>query len=189
MALDINRARRILKASGLSDGALRGLAWPFGREERALTLFRQRLAVLQCKNDIVDYLFRSQRGLTELAITNVEQARELLEVPDTRRLIMALAVVHAMLEDVLSSSYKSEIGRTLDQALAELIDDGVILRLPAEMLASQSDAFVAVYSKGRPHYDIAPITNLLQEVRDYGKELRTRLKHTEGSDRGRTYRL
>jgi hypothetical protein len=189
MALDIKRARRLLKASGLPDGALRGLAWPFGREKRALALFRQRLAVLQCKNNIVDYLFRSQRGLAELCLTTVEQARDLLQDPEKRRLIMALAVVRAMLEDVLSSNYKSEVGRTLDQALAELINDGVVLRLPAEMLASHSDAFVAVHSKDRPHYDAAPITNLLQESRDYGKELRTRLKHTDSSGRGRTYRM
>lgn len=189
MALDITRARRLLKASGLSDSALRGLAWPFGREKRALTLFRQRLAVLECKNNVVDYLFRSQRRLAELAITNVEQARELLQEPDKRRLIMAMAVVRAMLEDILSNNYKSEIGRTLDQALAELIDEGVVLQLPAEMFAFDSDAFLAIHSKGRPRYDTAPIINLLQESRDYGKELRTRLKHTESSERGRTYRM
>jgi len=189
MALDIKRARRLLKASGLSNGTLRGLAWPLGREKRALSLFRQRLAVLQCKNNVVDYLFRSQRGLAELSLTNVEQARDLLQDPEKRRLIMALTVVRSMLEDVLSSTYKSEIGRTLDQALTELINEGVVIRLPAGMLVSHSDAFVAVHSKDRPHYETAPITNLLQESRDYGKELRTRLKHTDSSSRGRTYRM
>jgi hypothetical protein len=187
-AFSWKEARRVLSASGLSAGATLGLLWPFGRERRARALLRRRRAVLEAKNHVVDFLCRAQRALVPLCLTGAEALREALETPEQRGMIMAVGITRPMLEETLAARYGSEQGRALDQALVELLADGVLLEAPGVGASGEPVYFVTQGQQGR-RYDLSAFTRLLTEGRHYGAELRSRLRQREKTGRDRTHQL
>jgi len=181
-------ARRALKASGVRWRSLIGLAWPLGRGKRALALVRDRRAVLETKNLVVDYLFRAQRALATMGLRTTEQLLKALQDPSKRPTIMSAAVNRGMMEEVLASRHGLEGGRTLDRALSELLSAGVVLKASARP-ASNQDVYIAVQGRERPHYDLSALSRLLQAGSEYGQELRERARRDEATQTGRVHRL
>jgi len=189
MAINVKRARSALRNAGLHGSARLGLAWPIGRQKRVADLLRQRRAVLEAKNHVVEFLFRTQRGLADLRLTRLEQVHAALQDPEQRRIIMTVGASQVMLEEELSSRHGSETGGSLDRALAELVAEGVLLQVPAKAALANHDIYVAVHSRKRPHYDVGELNRLLQENRGYGAELRSRSQREESTGDARTYRM
>ena len=187
--MDARRVRRALRAAGVGQSALCGLRWPFGRKKRMLSLVRKRLAVLEAKNEVVDFLFRTQRSLAGLGLVGLEQVRAALGEAEKRRLILTAGASRTMLEEELSARHGSEAGRALDQALAELAAEGVVLRVPGAMMLANHDVYLAVLERGRPQYDVSELSRLVWEGRQYAQELRRRVRREKATGRERTYRL
>ncbi len=189
MAIDSKRAQAALKAAGARGLTLCGLFWPLGKEKRLRALLHERRAALEAKNHVIDFLHRTQGRLAELKLTLLEHVLTALEDPQSRRLVATLGASRAMIEDDLTSRHGSEVGRPLDQALLELVAEGVVLQVPAQALAAQYDVYLAVQNRQRPHYDVAELSGLLREGRQYGTELRSRARREEQTGRTRTYRM
>jgi hypothetical protein len=189
MALDVRRAKEALRASGMSSSSLSGLRWPFGREKRLLSLLRERRAVLEAKNHIVDYLFSAQRAVGPLALASVEGVQAALQDSEKRRVIVTVGANRAMLQEELSARYGSELGRALDQALMELEGEGVLLQVPGRMVSAHQNVFLAVFGRGRPQYEISELTRLLQQGQNQGARLRQRARKEDASGGSRTYRM
>jgi len=181
-------ARRALIASGLRRSAVLSLLWPFGREERARRLMRQRRAVLEAKNHVIEYLSRAQRPLDSLGLATSEDLRTALEAPEKRGLIMGVAINRPMMEEVLAARHEAEVGPALDQALAELVAEGVVLKVSG-MPVLTDDIHVIAGGRAAARYDLSGLTRLLGEGRDYGGELRARLRRKQRTDVGRTHQL
>ena len=189
MAINVKRARSALRNAGLHGSARLGLTWPIGRQKRVTALLRQRRTVLEAKNHVVEFLFRTQRGLADLRLTRLEDVHAALLDPGQRRIIMTVGASRAMLEEELSSRYGSETGGSLEGALAELVAEGVLLQVPAKAALANHDIYVSVHSRKRPHYDVGELNRLLQEGRGYGTELRSRSRREEKTGDARTYRM
>jgi|GEM_PF-2418212 len=189
MAFNPKQAREALRASGASMSSLLALAWPFGRQARIRSLVRKRRAVLDTKNSVVDYLFRAQRPLAQFCISRKEQMQAALADPKRRPAIMAVAVNRDMLEEYLSTRGGSEGGRSLDQALAELDADGVILRMTADLGHVKQNLYFSVQNRRRPFYNLSGLDALLQQDRNLVAELRERLRRDSSTGSSRSYRL
>ncbi len=189
MALNAAQARQALRASGAPAVTTLTLVWPFATTSRIRALLRKRRAVLENKNQIVDYLARAQRPAAELRISRQEQLATALDQPDQRRVLLPVAVSREMIEDVLRTRAGAECGRALDQALAELIREGMLLRTSAQVGAAQQEVFYLVHLRGRPHYSLSEIEAVLQQDRGLGADLRARHRRDRGTDVSRTYRL
>lgn len=189
MAIDLRRARRALRVAGARRTALLGLSWPLGRLRRVQALIRQRRAVLEAKNNVLGFLARTQGPLAEFELGRLEHVEAALKQPAKRRLILAAGASREMVEDELSSRHGSETGRSLDQALSELVADGLVLEVPAEAAAANHDIYLIADRRDRPHYDVAELTRLLQEESQYGTRLRQRARREAATKHGRTYRL
>jgi hypothetical protein len=187
MAINVKRARRALRNAGLQSSARLGLAWPLGRQKRVTTLLRERREVLEAKNHVVEFLFRTQRGLADLRLSRVEHAHTALQDPQKRRIIMTVGASQVMLAEELSARYGLETGRSLERALAELVSEGVVLQVPAKAALANHDIYLAVHSRRRPHYDVGELNRLLRDGRDYGAELRSRSRREETTGDARTY--
>jgi hypothetical protein len=181
-------ARQALAASGMSGGQLLALLWPFGRGKRTRSLLLDRRTVLEAKSLVVDFLFRAQHRLADLRLTDSEGLRKALLDPEKRPLIMSLGINRAMIEEVLRSRYGAEAGRSLEKALSELIASGTILK-SSPRPGTDHEVFIAVHARPRPQFALGRLNRLLQEGRDWGGELRERLKRNEKKDIGRTHRL
>ena len=103
MAINVKRARRALRNAGLQSSARLGLAWPIGRQKRVTTLLRERREVLEAKNHVVEFLFRTQRGLSDLRLSRVEHVHTALQDPQKRRIIMTVGASQVMLAEELSA--------------------------------------------------------------------------------------
>ena len=187
-SLSWKEARRALAASGMGSGQSLGLLWPFGRDKRTRALLRDRRAVLEAKNLVVDYLFRAQRPLAPLRLMKAEHLQQALQDPEKRRMVMSLGVNRAMMEDVLLNRYGAEVGRALGKALSELVASGVLMRTPA-MSGPNQEVYVAAQGRARPQFDLSALNRLLQEGRDFTSELQARFQKRERTDTSRTHHL
>lgn len=187
-ALSVRQVRRALTASGLGIGATLGLIWPFGREKRAQALLRQRRAVLEAKNHVVDYLSRRHRPLTPLGLATADQLQKALADPEKRGLIMAVGVNRGMIEDELVSRSGAELGKALDRALAELVSEGISLRVSARP-ASDDTLYVLAHGRMKRRYDLSQLNRLLAQGKEYGARLRARLRDEDSTQQGRVHRL
>jgi len=189
MGISARRARRALKAAGLRGPALCTLFWPIARQKRLLALLHERRAVLEAKNNVVEFLLTTQRALADLQLRRLEQVQAALGDPEKKRLIMTVGASRVMLEEELSARYGSEVGRALEQALSELVGEGVTLRVPAKEALTTHDVYLIVHGRNRPHYDLGELNRLLREGRHHGAELRSRARREEATGRNRTYRM
>lgn len=187
-ALDCRQVRQALTASGLRPAATLGLIWPFGRGRRAQALLRQRRAVLEAKNHVVEYLARRHRPLVPLGLAQAEQVQQALANPETRGLVMAVGINRAMIEDELVARSGAELGRALDRALAELESEGVALKVSA-MPASADVIYVLAHGRERQRYDVSRLNRLLAQGSEYGARLRARLRGEDSTQQGRVHRL
>jgi len=186
MELDLRRVRKAIEAAG---GNAAALHWPFNRNARARMLMRKRLAVLDAKNTVVDLLYRTQRPLADLHLFTSEHAERLLKHPERRKMIVGLSVSRQVIEDELRRSGAGELGPTLDRALSELIEEGVILELPGKAFASKENVYMVVFRGQQPHYDVAELRELVREDAEYGSRLRERMRRERTTTGGRSYRL
>ncbi len=92
-----------------------------------------------------------------------------------------------MLEEELASRYGAEGGWALDDALSELIAQGVILRVPAKSALSNHDLYLVARGRERARYDIGELNRLLQQGRRHGSQLRSRARREGTTGGGRTY--
>ncbi|NIO13116.1 MAG: hypothetical protein GTO31_04395 [Xanthomonadales bacterium] len=189
MAIDAKRARRALRAAGMRGSALWTLFWPLASQKRLLSLLRARSAVLEAKNNVLDLLLTTQRALSGLGLRRPEQLPGVLRDPEKKRLIMTAGASRVMLEEELSARHGSEVGRALDRALAELVAEGLILQVPAKEILASHDVYLVLHGRRRPHYDLGDLTQLLQEARHYGAELRSRARREQVTGQNRTYRM
>lgn len=189
MGIDIRRARRALRAAGAGGTSICGTAWPFGRERRVRNALRRRLAILEAKNAVVDFLFRTQTPLAELHLFALDHIQRGLEDPDARKTIIAVSPSREVIEEEIVSRSGAEIGRSLDDALSELVRDGVLLQVPGKDVLSTHDVYVAVQRGRRPHYDTAELSRLVREGLSYGAQLRTRARREASSTSSRSYDL
>lgn len=189
MTMDAGRVRRALKAAGLRGPVLHTLFWPLAGRARLRTLLRERCAILEAKNNVLDFLLRTQRPLAELNLSRPQQIPAAARDPQKKRLILAAGASRLMLEDELSARHGSEVGRTLDQALSELASERIILRLPAKEILATHDIYLIVHRRSRPHCDAGELNKLLHEDRSYGAELRLRARRQQITGRSRTYRV
>lgn len=186
MSTDIRRARRALRSAGARAAAL---YWPFGRQRRARLLLRRRLAVLEAKNAVVALLFGRQQPLAGLRLSTSADVARALADQEKRRLVVGLSVSREVIEEELQRCPGTELGRALDQALSELIREGVVLRVPGKALLMREDVFVAAMAGRRPHYDVSELNRLVREGTGYGAQLRARARQEETSTASRSYRL
>ena len=189
MGIDIRRVRRALRCAGVRGPSIGGTVWPFGRERRLQALIRRRLAVLEAKNAVVDFLFRTQAPLGDLQLFTLERLQRGLRNPDTRKTIIGLSPSRQIIEEDLGSRSGAEIGRPLDAALSELVRDGVVLQVPGRDSLSTHDVYVAILRDRRPHYDTAELTRLVRDGTGYGAQLRTRARRDASSTSSRSYDL
>ncbi|HUU53762.1 MAG TPA: hypothetical protein VMY87_02490 [Armatimonadota bacterium] len=189
MGIDIKRAQRALRSAGARGPSICAAAWPFGRERRLRSLLRRRLAVLEAKNAVVDFLFQTQRPLADLHLFTLEHIQRGLEDPEKRKLIIALSPSREVIAEELMSRSGAEVGPSLDQAVSELLHDGVVLRVAGEDVLSPHDVYLAVQRGRQPHYDISELNRLVREGRGYGAELRARARREASSTSGRSYDL
>jgi len=186
MAIDIWRARRALSSSG---GRSASLVWPFGRERRARLLLRRRLAVVEAKNAVAEFLFQTQKALADLRLSTVADVERALADPEKRRLVVGRSVSLRMLEEELSRRAGAELGRSLDQALSELIAGGFVLQVPGKALLIREEVYIAVLSKPQPRDDPSELSRLVRQGTTYGAELRERARRHDSTTVGRSYRL
>jgi len=186
MGIDIRRARRALRSAG---GRSTALYWPFGRERRARILLRRRLAVLEAKNAVADFLYSTQEPLADLRLSTVADVERLLGDPEKRRLIVGRSVSREVIEEELNRRAGAELGRALDQALSELIADGFVLQVPGKELLMRDDVYLAVLSKHPPRYEVSELNRLVREGSGYAAHLRTRSRREETTTGRRSYRL
>ena len=189
MGIDIRRVRRALRCAGVRGPSIGGTVWPFGRERRLQALIRRRLAVLEAKNAVVEFLFRTQAPLGDLQLFTLERLQRGLRSPDTRKTIIGLSPSRQIIEEEIVSRSGAETGRPLDVALSELVRDGVVLQIPGRDILSTHDVYVAILRGRRPHYDTAELTRLVREGTGYGGQLRTRAKRDASSTSSRSYDL
>ncbi|MCJ7750835.1 MAG: hypothetical protein MUQ65_07040 [Armatimonadetes bacterium] len=189
MGIDVRRARRALRSAGVRSPSICSAVWPFGRDRRLRNLMRRRLAVLEAKNVVVDLLFRTQAPLGDLHLSTLEHIQRGLEDPDRRKTIIALSPSQQVIEEEIASHSGAEIGRSLDEALSELVRDGVVLQIPGKDVLSTHDVYLAVQRGRRPHYDTAELNRLVREGLSYGAELRTRTRREGASTSSRSYDL
>lgn len=189
MAIDVRQARRALKAAGVRNSALCATAWPFGRERRLRILLRRRLAVVEAKNIVAELLFRTQRPLRDLRLFSLEQVERALNDPDRRKLVVGMSASREVIAEELTSLSGAEVGRALDQALSELLAEGVLLRVPGKMVMSREDVFLAVQRGARPHYDTSEINRLVRQGSSYAKDLRSRARREASTTTERSYDL
>jgi hypothetical protein len=189
MGIDVGRARRALKAAGAGGSALCAAAWPFGRERRLRILARRRLATLEAKNRVVEFLFRTQKPLADFHLFNLERVESLLKDPEKRKLIIGMSVSQEVIEEELTSRSGAEVGQALDQALSELIAEGVLLRVPGKTVMSREDVFLAVQRGRRPHYDVSELNRLVRQSGSYGRDLRSRARREASTTSERSYDL
>jgi len=189
MAVNVKQAKMALRAAGVPRMALWTLAWPFGRQRRALARVRKRLTVLEAKNSVVDLVFRAQRRLSESHLHTREQVELALRDPEKRRMIVAVGMSREVMEDELRSRYGTELGQALDLALAELVAEGALVRVPGKAVMSDYDVYLASYRGKKPHYDVSRLIEVLAESRGYGAELRARAKRESSTGNTRSYQL
>lgn len=189
MALDVKQAESALRTSGVPARDLCSLWWPFGRQRRALLLVRKRVSVLEAKNNVVDVLFPTQRALAQFHLNTVQQVEEALRESEKQRLIAAVGMSRAVMEDELRSRYGTELGPALDSALAELVAEGVVLQVPGKAMLSDRDVYLASYRNDKPHYDVSRLSKVLAGSRGYGAELRARARRESSTGDSRSYRL
>jgi len=182
-------ACRALEASGVKHGSVRLLGLPLGREKRLRRALLHRKTVLEAKNSVSDHLFHTQAPLAQLDIRNLAGAEEALKDPAKRRLLLTFGVNREMLDSELAQKYGAETGAALDEALSELLAEGILLRVPGQLAATSSDLYLAAHGHGRRHYDLSEFNRLLREGRDYRGELESRQRREASTNRGRSYRL
>ena len=182
-------ACRALEASGIKRGSMRWLCFPWGRETRLRRALRLRRSVLEAKNGVVDHLFSAQAALAELDLHDLSGVEQALQDAEKRPLLLTFGVNREMLSTELAQKYGVETGGPLDEALAELIAEGLILRVPGELASASHDLFLAIHGRGRGHYDLSEVNRLLREGRDYRGELQARQRRETTSGRGRSYDL
>jgi len=186
MSADLRRARRALRTSGARGTAL---WWPFGQQRRAHLLLRQRLAVLEAKNAVAGMLFRRHRPDVQLPLSSAADVERALSDPDKRKALVGMSVSREVIEEELLRRPGADLGRSLDQALAELIREGTVLRVPGKALLMPEDAFVAATTKRQPHYDPSELNRLVREGSGYGSHLRARARRERQTTVERSYRL
>jgi len=189
MGMDMRRVRRALRSAGVRSPSICSAVWPFGRDRRLRNLMRRRLAVLEAKNAVVDYLFRLQAPLRDIHLFTLDHIRRGLGDPDTRKPIIALSPSRQVIEDEIVSRSGAEIGRALDEGLSELVRDSVVLQVPGRDVLSTHDVYVAVQRGPRPHYDTAELNRLVREGLSYGSHLRTRERRETSTTSSRSYDL
>ncbi len=189
MGIDVKRARGALKDAGARGPAFCATAWPFGRERRLRTLLRQRLAVLEAKNRVVDLLFRTQRPLADQRLFTLEHVERALKDPERRKLVVGVSASREVIEEEIGTRSDAEVGRSLARALSELVAEGVLLRVPGKMVMSREDVYLAVQRGPRPHYDVGELNRLVRQGRTYGTELRAKESRESSTNRGRSYQL
>ncbi len=183
MSIDIGRARQALQRAGAPSG---GLLWPIGREGRVRVLLRRRLAVLDVKNAVVDLLFTGQKPLAGLRLSTLADVERAMGDREKRQTLCALLVSREVLEDGLRQKRGIELGKTLDEALTELVAEGVILRIAGSVVLMRSDVYLAVLSRPQPHYDVAELNRLVREGSTF---LKSRARQHDSTTGGRQYRL
>jgi len=186
MGIDIRRARSVLRRSG---AATVSLYWPLGRQRRATALLHRRLAVLEAKNAIGELLFRCQRPLAELRLNAIAEVEMALQDPDRRKLVVGLGMSREVIETELGRLAGAEAGSAIEQALAELVREGVVLQVPGRAFMSGGDVYLAVYRGSRPQYDVSQLSRLVREGTSYGLHLRQRSRREASTTTGRSYRL
>ncbi len=189
MGIDVKRARRALKAAGARGPALRATVWPFGRERRLRALLRQRLALLEAKNRVVDLLFRAQRPLADQQLFTLEHVERALKDPERRKLVIGVSASREVIEDEIGTRSDAEVGRPLTRALSELVAEGVLLRVPGKMVMSREDVYLAVQRGRRPQYDVGELSRLVRQGRSYRTELRAKERSDSATNTGRSYQL
>jgi len=182
-------ACRALEASGVKRASVRLLGLPLGREERLRRALLHRKTVLEAKNSASDHLFHTQAPLAQLDLRDLAGVEDAVKDPAKRRLLLTFGINREMLASELAEKYGAETGAALDEALSELLAEGILLRVPGHLAATSSDLYLAVHGRGRTHYDLSEFNRLLREGRDYRGELRTRQRREANTDRGRSYRL
>ncbi len=185
MGMNAKRACRALKAAGVRRSSLCGLWWPIGRQKRLLDLVRERRAVLEAKNNIVEFLVKTQGALAELHLGRLEEVRVALMDAEKKRLILSVGASSSLLEKDLSGRHGSEVGRALEQALSELVAEGVILEAPAKEARASNDVYLVVHGRKGAHYDFSELNRLLRE----GEQLRSRSRREDSSGSSRSYRM
>lgn len=189
MGIDVARACRALKSSGVRRPSVCSTAWPFGRDRRLRTLMRRRLAVLEAKNAVVEFLFRAQAPLRDLRLLTLDDVRRGLEDPGSRRTIIGLCPNRNAIEHEVVSRSGSEIGGALDLALSELVRSGVVLQVSVSDIPSSDDVYIAVQHGRPPHYDTAELNRLVREGLGYGAQLRRRARRDTSTTSSRSYDL
>ena len=182
-------ACRALEASGAKRGSVRWLRFPWNREERLRRALRLRKGILDAKNSAADFLFSTQAPLAQLELHDLAGVEAALQDAEKRPLLLTFGVNREMLASELAAKYSAETGAPLDEALAELIAEGLVLRVPGELAAASHDIYLAIHGRGRKHYDLSEFNRLLREGRDYRRELKARQRRETTSGRGRSYDL
>lgn len=188
MGINVKLARRALRTAGASRSAVCSAAWPFGRERRLRALMRSRLNILEIKNAVVDFLFRIQKPLADFRLYSLDRIEATLKDPEKRKIVISFSPSREVIEDELRSRYRADTGPALDQALAELMAEGAVLRVPGKLVLSKEDVYLAVQRR-RPHYEVGELNRLVREGTDYFSELRRRATRRDNTDRGRSYDL
>lgn len=187
---DVKLACEALKASGVKSCATWSLLLPIGRTSRLYAMLRKRRSVLEAKNGVLDCLFRFQKAIESLGLTGAPEVQKAMNDPEKRRLLIAVGMSRASLEDELTR-FGLEAGGSLDQALNELIAEKRIVRAPGASRVPGSEIHLVVHQRGRGRYDISMLSRLLQRDRTskYGDMLRARQQDRGGTDESREYRL
>jgi hypothetical protein len=178
-----------LEASGVKRGSVRWLRFPWNREERLRRALRLRKSVVEAKNSAADFLFSTQAPLAQLELHDLSGVEAALQDAEKRPLLLTFGVNREMLSSELAQKYGAETGAPLDEALAELIAEGLVLRVPGELASASHDIYLAIHGRGRKHYDLSEFNRLLREGRDYRRELTARQRREATSGRGRSYDL
>ncbi len=189
MGIDVKRARRALKSAGARGASVLGTAWPLGRQGRLRNLLRRRLAVLEAKNAVIDFLYRSQGPLAELRLFTIERVQQCLKDPETRKRIIGVSPSREVIAEELISRSGAEVGRSLEQALSELVREGEVLQVPGKDVVSRDDVYLAVQRGRRPHYDTSELNRLVRQGLGYSAELRKRTRRDASTTGGRSYDL
>jgi hypothetical protein len=189
MTANWRAAYEALRASGLSSGKLFWLRFPIGRRARLQAALRERASLLGAKNDIADLLFRTQASLARLDIRTLADVEAAAKDPEKRRLLAGCGVNEEMLEEELRERYGTETAGALDKALAELVREGVVLRVPGGLLLANHDILVGVHARRRGPYSVGLLNRLLHEGREDELALRSRQKRDDSTHAGRSYRL
>lgn len=187
---DVKLACEALKASGVKSCATWSLLLPFGRAGRLQAMLRKRRSVLEAKNGVLDCLFRFQKALEPMGLTDVPSVQRAMTDPEKRRLIIAVGMSRASLEDELGRMGLEAAGY-LDQALSELIAEKRIAKASGASGVPGSEIHLVIHQRGRGRYDISMLSRLLRRgaASKYGDLLRSRQRSRGSTDEGREYRL